>query len=153
MHARTAITRRVLVIGSDTANSQVIEGAIRPWMFETIVCSSMREAQYLLAQSHFALIISEERFADGTYSELLSSVQGSYKVPIVVMISDVDGDSVFREAMALGAFGVVASPCSAKDVQWMVIQATRSEVSSSKSKTSSRSMSAPASNGLPDRKQ
>ena len=152
MHACAGITRRVLVLSSDTANSRVIEAAIRPWMFETVVCSSLQKAADLLAQSDFALIFSEERFDDGTYSQLLSFLRGAYKVPVVVMISDAHEDSVFREAMALGAFAVVASSCSAKDVQWLVIQATLSGMSSSKSRVGSHSTSAPASTGLQNRK-
>jgi DNA-binding NtrC family response regulator len=121
-------------------------------MFETVVCSSLREAADLLAQKDFALIFSEERFDDGGYPQLLSFLRGSHKVPVVVMISDVDKDSVFREAMAWGAFTVVASPCSTKDVQWLVVQATRPEIGSSKSGMGSRSTSAPASHGLQNQK-
>jgi DNA-binding NtrC family response regulator len=152
MHACASITRRVLVLCSDAANSRVIEAAIRPWMFETVVCSSLREATDILAQKDFAFIFSEERFDDGTYSHLLSFLQGSYKLPVVVMISDANEDSVFREAMTVGAFAVMATPCSTKDVQWMVIQATRSEISGSKSKVGSRNMSAPASHDLQNQK-
>jgi DNA-binding NtrC family response regulator len=152
MHACASFTRRVLVLCSTTANSQVIEAAIRPWMFETVVCSSLREAADLLGQRDFALIFSEERFDDGTYEQLLSFLRGSYKVPVVVMISDVDEDSIFRKATTLGAFAVMARPASTKDVQWMVIQATQSEISSSKSKSGLRSASAPASHDLQDRK-
>jgi DNA-binding NtrC family response regulator len=147
MRTGAPITRRVLVLCSDTANSQVIEAAIRPWMFETVVCSSLRKAADLLAEKDFALIFSEEHFDDGTYPQLLSLLRGVYKVPVVVMISDEDKDAVFRNAVMLGAFTVVATPCSAKDVKWTLIQATQWEISSSKSKLAARGVSASASNG------
>lgn len=125
MPAHTDITRRVLVVCSRAANSQVIENAVREWMFDTVVCSSVREAEDLLTKRDFALVFCEDRFKEGTYVGLLSVFGHHSKVPIVVMISDVDQDFVFREAMALGAFGVIPNPCSAKDVQWMVVRATQ----------------------------
>ena len=74
-------------------------------MFDTVVCSSVREAEDLLTKRDFALVFCEDRFKEGTYVGLLSVFGHHSKVPIVVMISDVDQDFVFREAMALGAFG------------------------------------------------
>jgi DNA-binding NtrC family response regulator len=149
MHDCAAITRRVLVLSSNAAGSQVIEDALRSWMFETVVRSSLRAAADLLAQMDFALIFSEERFDDGTYPQLFSFLKGVYKTPVVVMISDVDQDSVFRQAMALGALGVVASPCSTKDVQWMVVRAAQTVTGGSKSAIS---RSASASEAFPSTK-
>ena len=126
MAAPTAITRRVLVVCRDVDVARVIEEATQPWMFETEVRSSLRESRDLVEKRDFALIFCEECCEDGTYQDLLSTGR-SRKVPVVVMISDADQDFVFREAMALGAFGVVARPCSRKDVQWMVIRATQKE--------------------------
>ena len=126
MAALTAMTRRVLVVCQDAGNSRVIEEATRSWMFETVACTSIQESRNLLDKQDFALIFCEERGADGTYRDLLS-VARTRRVPVAVMISDTNQDFVFREAMALGAFDVVASPCSRKDVQWMVIRATQKE--------------------------
>jgi DNA-binding NtrC family response regulator len=151
MEVYTAITRRVLVVCSDAAESQVIEDATRAWMFETVVCSSLRESQELLAGKEFALVFCRETLEDGTYSDLLSLVKGTHGVPVVVMISDVEEDQLFREAMALGAFGVVPHPCSTKDVQWMVIRATRGATRSPKSALSSENAALPGSSGLPSR--
>jgi|HubBroStandDraft_2_1064218.scaffolds.fasta_scaffold10434_6 DNA-binding NtrC family response regulator len=148
MEGYGTITRRVLVLSSDAANSRVIEEATRAWMFETIVCSTLEKVKSLLAERDVAVIFCDERFEDGTYSDLLSVVQRSYSLAVVVMISDVDQDSVFREAMASGALGVVASPCSIQDAQWMVIRATERRASGSKSIQSSRSTSAGGVNGL-----
>jgi DNA-binding NtrC family response regulator len=116
-------------------------------MFETVVCSSLRESEALLGEKDFGVIFCEDRFADGAYPELLSVIGRSHKIPIVVMISNVEEDSVFREAMALGAFGVVPKPCSTKDAQWMVIRATQGGANSFKSTLSSGNASGAASNG------
>lgn len=113
----------------DAEVSRVIEEATQSWMFETVVCSSSQESLNLLQKKDFALIFCEEHCRDGTYHDLLA-VALSRKAPVVVMISDTNQDGVFREAMALGAFGVVANPCTRKDVQWMVIRATQKDSAS-----------------------
>jgi DNA-binding NtrC family response regulator len=149
MQAHTISARRILVVSSDPANGRLIENATRAWMFETVVCSSSREAKQLLAEQQFALVFCGDRFEDGTYPDLLVAAKGPYKVPVVVMISDMhDEDSIFRGAMQLGALGVLGSPCSAKDAQWMVIRATQHGTNSSKSAQNSGSASAPAPDGL-----
>lgn len=126
MAGLTAFTRRILVVCRDTASSRVIEEATQPWMFETVACSSIQESKNILDEQDFVLIFCEERGADGTYRDLLSMTRAR-KVPVAVMLSDTNQDLVFREAMALGAFGVVGSPCTRKDVQWMVVRATQRE--------------------------
>ena len=122
----TAFTRSVLVVGRSTGNCRVIEEATQPWMFETVACSSIQESKDILDKQDFVLIFCEESGEDGTYRDLLSMTR-TRKVPVAVMLSDTNQELVFREAMALGAFGVVGSPCSKKDVQWMVIRATQRE--------------------------
>ena len=120
----TAVPRRVLVLSQNIENSRVIEDATQPWMFETVVCSSLEESRRLLDREDFVLVFCEDGFEGGAYRDLLSQSQRPRRVPVVIMISGADRDAVFQDAMALGAFGVVGVPCSRKDVQWMVIRAT-----------------------------
>jgi DNA-binding NtrC family response regulator len=124
--AATPVTRRVLVVCRDLEISRVVEQATQAWMFETVVCTSVQESRDCLERKDFALIFCEEQCEGGTYSDLLP-VARSRKVPVVVMMSDVDQSCVFQNAMAAGAFGVLASPGSRQDVQWMVIRATQKE--------------------------
>lgn len=108
----------------DAVLGRVIAGAVQPWMFETVVCSTLQESQELVQKKHFGVIFSEALCADGTYKDLLATAL-TQKVPFVVVVTDASHDFVFQEAMASGAFDVLAASCSRKDVQWMVIRATR----------------------------
>lgn len=125
MEATTSLTRRVLVISRDTANSRAIADATEPWMFETVVCCSLQESRELLNKEDFVLIFCQDHLEDGAYPEVLSMVQPPQKVPVVVMLSDPVPDFDFREVRKLGAMDVLRSPCSRKDIQWMVIRATQ----------------------------
>ena len=112
-----------MVVCRDPELSRVVEEATQSWMFETVACSSCGESMGLLDYQEFALVFCEEHCDDGTYRDLLPKAR-SRKAPLVVMISDESRDVGFQEAMTLGAFDVVANPCSRSDVQWMVIRAT-----------------------------
>ena len=106
-------------------NNRIIQDATQPWMFDTVVCASVEESTRLLEREDFALVLCEDRFGGGAFRNLLSQSQRPRKVPVVIMISDANPDAIFQEAMTLGAFGVLAIPCSRKDVQWMVVRATQ----------------------------
>jgi DNA-binding NtrC family response regulator len=125
MEAPTAVPRRVLALCHNVELRRVIEEATQPWMFETVVSASLQESIELLENEEFAVVFCEDKFEGGAYPKLLSEARRPRKVPVVVMISDVNQDVVFEEAMEMGAFGVMAVPCSRKDVQWLVIRATQ----------------------------
>ena len=113
-------------MGIDAGNRRVIEDAIELWMFETVACTLLRESQELLEGSDFAVVFCGESWGDGAYYDLLNATRRNRKAPpIVVLITNPIQDSVFQEAMAKGAFGVISSPCVRKDIQWMVIRATQ----------------------------
>ena len=90
-----------------------------------MACSSLQESRDLLSKKDVALIFCDEHFDGGSYSDLLAMVRRPRKVPVVVFVSDENRDSVLRQAKDLGAMDVMPSPCGRTDVQWMVIQATR----------------------------
>lgn len=107
---------------SEGENRRVIEEVAGGWMIETIACSSVQESHALLSKPGLAIIFCADHLQDGTYRDVLSIAP---KAPVVVMISDVKSDGARREAIELGALDVVASPCSRKDVQWMIIRGTQ----------------------------
>ena len=116
----------MLVISSDVGNSRVIEEVSNSWMLESVVCPSLTEAKSLLGMQGFGVIFCQDQLQDGTYRELLSAVRHpACRTRVVVLISDGDKNRTCRDAMELGAFDVVPSPCAKKDVQWVIIRATQ----------------------------
>lgn len=102
----------------------MIEDAVRGCMLEAINCSSLQDAQTLMARSDVALVLCDGRLPAGICRELLAMPpKAGRKVPIVVIVPEAERDDAYREAMGQGAFEVLASPCSKQDVQWLVIRA------------------------------
>jgi DNA-binding NtrC family response regulator len=122
----TTLRLPVLIVSSDEANRQVIEEVSHSWMLESVACASLQEARSLLSRQGFGVIFCQDSLPDGTYGDLQSAVRHpSRNTRMVVLMSDVNKDQTYREAMTLGAFDVVPSPCSRKDIQWVIIRATR----------------------------
>lgn len=123
----TTTPGRVLVVSSGQ-NRDVITSAMHHWSIEAVPCSGVREARSLLPTARPSLIFCEEDLPDGTYRELLHDLSKAAKTRVVVISADVELDSHYNEALALGAFDMIASPCRRSDVQWIAIRAMQDEL-------------------------
>lgn len=124
--ADTAIAWRVLMIGSD-ASCEVVRNTMTQWALDTTCCSTVREARTLLSGNGFSLIFCEDRLPDGNYHELLNSFAKPSKSRFIVMSSTPELDDKYDEAMRIGAFEMIATPCRKSDIQWIVIRAMQEE--------------------------
>ena len=62
------------------------------------------------------------------FAELLERYQQTAKTRVVVISRDAELDAHYNEALALGAFDMIASPCRRSDVQWIAIRAMQDEL-------------------------
>lgn len=97
------------------------------WALETTGCSSVYEARPMLSSSGFSLIFCEEQLSDGSYQDLIGFTTKPSKSRFVVMSTTPELDDKYEEAMRLGAFEMIASPCRKSDIQWIVIRAMQEE--------------------------
>lgn len=98
------------------------------WSIETVPCNGVREARTLLPTTRPSLIFCEEDLPDGTYRELLQDISKAARTRVVVISADAELDTHYNEALALGAFDMIASPCRRSDVQWIAIRAMQDEL-------------------------
>jgi hypothetical protein len=124
--AITTAAWRVLIVGAE-GNRDVVKDAVGHWTQETVCCSSVSEARAILSDAGFSLIFCEEQFADGTYQDLLPGAAKSPKARFIVMSATPELDEKYDQAIQLGAFDVIASPCRKCDIQWMAIRALQDE--------------------------
>ena len=114
------------MIGSD-ASCEVVRNTMTQWALDTTCCSTIREARTLLSGNGFSLIFCEDHLSDGSYHEVLNSFAKPSKSRFIVMSSTPELDDKYDEAMRLGAFEMIATPCRKSDVQWIVIRAMQEE--------------------------
>jgi len=109
-------------------NRDVVTAAMSHWSIEAVPCSGVREARTLLPSARPSLIFCEEDLPDGTYRELLNDVSKTAKTRVVVISASAEQDAHYNEALELGAFDMIASPCRRSDVQWIAIRAMQDEL-------------------------
>jgi DNA-binding NtrC family response regulator len=109
-------------------NRDVVTAAMSHWSIEAVPCSGVVEARTLLPSARPSLIFCEEDLPDGTYRELLNDVSKAAKMRVVVISRDAELDEHYNEALALGAFDMITSPCRRSDVQWIAIRAMQDEL-------------------------
>lgn len=123
----TTTPGKVLVI-STGENRDVVTAAMSHWSIEAVPCSGVREARTLLPSARPSLIFCEEDLPDGSYRELLHELSKATKTRLVVISAAAELDEHYNEALALGAFDMIASPCRRSDVQWIAIRAMQDEL-------------------------
>jgi DNA-binding NtrC family response regulator len=134
---------RVLIISSE-ANRDIVKSAMSHWGLEPTCCSSFQQARSLLPDETLSLIFCEDRLADGTYRDLLRGFGKPLKTRFVVISPAPELEAAYNEALQLGAFDMIASPCSKSDVQWMIIRAVQEESKRGANRRRTRVEDAPA---------
>lgn len=115
-----------MLIISTEANCKIAKSAMSQWVLEPICCSSLQEARMVLVDVAPSLIFCDEQLPDGTFQDLLPMLNRTAKSRLVVITSSTD-DEKYEEAIALGAFDVILSPCRRSDVQWIAIRAIQED--------------------------
>jgi DNA-binding NtrC family response regulator len=113
-----------LVVGA-SENRDAVTSAMSHWSIDPVCCSGVQEARGLLPNAKPSLIFCDETLCDGTYRDLLLELSEPAKIRFVVMSLIPDLDDHYNEAIALGAFDMIASPCRRSDVQWIAIRAVQ----------------------------
>ena len=138
----TTIPFRILVV-SAREDRDTVTSAMSHWAIDPVCCSGVSEACTLLPNARPSLIFCNEILADGTYRELLRELNKSAKTRLVVISPAADCDNTYNEAITLGAFEMIASPCRRSDVQWIAIRAMQDEVRRSSGRRCSRAAAGP----------
>jgi len=118
-------TFRTMVVSSDLFHRRNIADILNRQGADCICAASLRETFDLLARQSIELVFCDRDLSDGSYKDLLQAYRfNSYSPKVVVISPDLETDDV-KEALMLGAFHVISSPCRPTDVEWMMIQAKR----------------------------
>ena len=118
---------QVLVTSSDFENRRRLMQVLTQLGLDPIVATNTSEAKETLQQDRVGLVFCDRHLADGSYRDVLDVARSCpEKVRVVVTSKHADWDE-YLEAMRLGVFDVISTPCRPTDVEWMVIQAKRDE--------------------------
>jgi DNA-binding NtrC family response regulator len=117
----------ILVIASDLDRRRALAKTLTAQGLDSICVATICESLAMLADETVGLVFCDTQLSDGTYRDLLAALHAlKVKTRVVVTSRHADWDE-FLEAVHLGAFDVIPTPCRPTDVEWMVIQAKRDE--------------------------
>jgi DNA-binding NtrC family response regulator len=122
----TTTSWRVLIVSGEI-NLELVRNAMSQWALEAVSCSSLQEARSLLPDPTFSVVFCEETLPDGTYLDVFAHIGKPVKTRVVVISTSSHVEEKYEEAIRSGAFEVIASPCRASDVQWVLIRAIQEE--------------------------
>lgn len=117
----------ILVASEDLENRRAFKTIIEREGLDPICTSTVSESRRIIATENVRLVFCDRNLPDGNFKELLAAAKSlSPAVRLVVMSREFEWDE-YLEAMRLGAFDVIASPCIATDIECMILRARRDE--------------------------
>ena len=135
---------QILVASTEPENRRVLTAILNREGFDTICASRVSECQEVLAGQNIRLVFCDRRLPDGAYRDVLAITRSlSRKVRLVVTSRLADWDE-YLEALQLGAFELIVSPCQPSDVVWTLIQARREDEERAASRSPGKALAASA---------
>ena len=117
----------VLIVSSDLESRRALLTILGDQGIDAMYAASLDECRAILARQNVGLAFCDSSFADGDYREFLRLARSrNPKLRVVVTSCQSEWDE-YLQAVRMGAFDVIASPCRPTDVEWMVIQAKRED--------------------------
>jgi len=115
---------RMLAICS-TEKREVIESAISEWSLEVCWCLTLQAARRGLRRGNHALVLCEAGLPDGTYHDVMKLLRHKLDQIRVIVLSDLQSEDCYSQAIEMGAFDVISAPHKRTDVQWIIMRAVQ----------------------------
>ncbi|PZX51087.1 two-component system response regulator HydG [Algoriphagus ratkowskyi] len=102
--------KNILLVEDDLTYSRIVKTFLGKNGFSVQTAIKVKEAQQLLSNSTFDLIIADFRLPDGTGMELLQWTKSNYPQTQVILITHYSDIRIAIKAMKLGAFEYITKP-------------------------------------------
>ena len=104
----------VVVLSSDLETRRQLKQVLERSDIDPICSLSLRDCRQALAERCVDLVFCDRSLADGSYRDLLRTAGLADRKVKVVVTSRLAGWEEFLKAIRLGAFDMIATPCSAR---------------------------------------
>jgi DNA-binding NtrC family response regulator len=118
---------RVLLVSPRLEVRRPLLQALEAIATDVLCCSTLAQAEEVLATRSFETVFCDELLPDGSYSQLIHANHFENRIPRVIVATSVGEWELYLEALGKGAFDVVRSPWHATDVEMTVIRALHEE--------------------------
>jgi DNA-binding NtrC family response regulator len=118
---------RALLVSSRLEVRKPLLQVLESLSTDVICCSTLGQAEEVLAARAFEVVFCDECLQNGSYSDLIHPNHFEHRIPRVIVATRVGEWELYLEALRKGAFDVVRSPWHTTDVEMTVIRALRDE--------------------------
>jgi DNA-binding NtrC family response regulator len=113
----------MLIVSSDRNDISIAEAAAAEQSVETAVAHTYREALAATATKAVKLILCEPALRDGNWKDLLSRLALFAEPPLLVVVAEPVDQSLWAEAVSIGAYDVLAKPLDEGEARHVIVRA------------------------------
>ena len=84
---------------------------------------SYRDAIYVLAKKHIAVLLCDEKLPDGSWKDLLGQIAMMAEPPRLIVMAATTDRAVCAEALSLGCHDVLAKPVDETELMQVILRA------------------------------
>jgi putative two-component system response regulator len=118
-------SNRILVVDDDEQARRMLGRMVEREGYEWVPARDAAEAHVHLAQSEFALVLSDVNMPGESGLKLLRHVLAEHPDTAAVMVTGVDDSELAKVALELGAYGYVTKPFTPNQILIAVVNALR----------------------------
>jgi DNA-binding NtrC family response regulator len=107
---------RILTVSPQQTDQAVLARILGHSAWTHVAASTVSEAARQLANSHFHVVLSERKLADGGWKDILELTSGMNEPPQVIVLSRDGDERLWAEVLNLGAWDVLVKPFHPKEV-------------------------------------
>jgi PleD family two-component response regulator len=120
-----AHTPRIIVLSSNPDRAGALAEILKQQQIEPTCAVTVKQYREILLKRGFDVVFCDSRLTDGDYRDVINVARSADPQARIVLTSRLANWPEFLEAMRAGAFDVISTPCHAKDVEWVIMQAKR----------------------------
>jgi DNA-binding NtrC family response regulator len=113
----------VLVVSPERTVVNAAASALAGYPLFITGVPSYRDALYVLARKHVAVILCDDHLPDGSWKDLLGQIALMPEPPRLVVMTAITNRAVSAEAINLGSYDVLATPVDQTEILQVVLRA------------------------------
>src|SRR5579863_1041255 len=111
---------RIIVLSSNPDRAIALADILKTQGMEPACAVTVRQYREVLLKRGLDVVFCDPKLSDGDYKDVINAARSAGSLARVVVTSRLASWPEFLEAMRVGAFDVISTPCRAKDVEWVM---------------------------------
>ena len=120
-------SRKIIILSSNQNRSANLSEILKKQEIDPICAITVKQYRDILSKQALDLVFCDPKLPDGDYRDVINAARLAGSLARIVVTSRLASWPEFLEAMRVGAFDVISTPCRYKDVEWVMLQAMRDD--------------------------